>query len=136
MVKLICSPMMSHNSQEGRDIDIRVYQSVLLHKFLKYLAQFGPGSSVGMTPGYGLDFPGSNPGGDEFSRMSSLLLKATRPPVKSLPFLSLGKVRLGRAADHSPTSSATVMEQQSYSSTHSLGHTEPVMRSFYLWSNN
>jgi len=30
--------MMSHNSQEGRDIDIRVYQSVLLHKFLKYLA--------------------------------------------------------------------------------------------------
>jgi len=34
-----------------------------------------------------------------------------------------GKVRQGRAADHSPPSSAAVMEEQSYTSTHPLGHT-------------
>ena len=33
-----------------------------------------------------------------------------------------GKVRPGRAADHSPPSSAAVMEEQSYTSTHPLGH--------------
>ena len=33
-----------------------------------------------------------------------------------------GKVRLGRAAGHSPHSSAAVMEEQSYISTHPLGH--------------
>ena len=37
-----------------------------------------------------------------------------------------GKVRPGRAADHSPPSSAAVMEQYSYTSTHSLGHTRPI----------
>ena len=33
-----------------------------------------------------------------------------------------GKVRPGRAADHSPPSSAAVMEEYSYTSTHPLGH--------------
>jgi len=42
------------------------------------------------------------------------------------------KVRSGRAADHSPPSSATVMEEYSYTSTHHLGHTEPVTGSSYL----
>ena len=37
-----------------------------------------------------------------------------------------GKVRPGRAADGSPPSSATVMEEQSCTSTHPLGHTGPV----------
>jgi hypothetical protein len=32
----------------------------------------------------------------------------------------------GRAADHSPPSSAAVMEEYSYTSTHPLGHTGPV----------
>ena len=36
-----------------------------------------------------------------------------------------GKVRPGRAADHSPPSSAAVMEEQSYTFTHPLGHTVP-----------
>jgi len=44
-----------------------------------------------------------------------------------------GKVRPGRAADHSPPSSATVMEQYRYTSTHPLGHTGPVTGSFYLF---
>jgi len=38
----------------------------------------------------------------------------------------------GRAADHSPPSSAAVMEEYSYTSTHPLGHTGPVTGSLYL----
>ena len=38
----------------------------------------------------------------------------------------------GRAADHSPPSSAAVMEEQIYTSTHPLGHTGPVTGSLYL----
>ena len=41
-------------------------------------------------------------------------------------------MRPGRAADHSPSSSAAVMEQYSYTSTHPLGHTGPVTASLYL----
>ena len=36
---------------------------------------------------------------------------AHQPPVKWVPGLSQGKVRPGRAADHSPPSSAAVMEE-------------------------
>jgi hypothetical protein len=39
----------------------------------------------------------------------------------------------GRAADHSPLSSAAVMEEESYTSTHPLGHTGPVTGSLYLY---
>jgi len=41
-------------------------------------------------------------------------------------------VRPGRAADNSPTSSAAVMEEYSYTSTHPLGHTGPVTGTLYL----
>jgi len=41
-------------------------------------------------------------------------------------------VRPGRAADHSPPSSAAVMKEYSYTSTHPLGHTGPVTGSLYL----
>ena len=44
-----------------------------------------------------------------------------------------GKVRPGSAADHSPPSSAAVMEEQSYNFTHPLGHTGPVTGSLYLF---
>ena len=64
---------------------------------------FGSGSSVGITTDYGLDGPGSNPSGDEIFRPSRPALGPTHPPV--------GKVRPGRAADHSPPSSAAVMEE-------------------------
>ena len=43
------------------------------------------------------------------------------------------KVRPGRGADHSPPSSAAVMEEQSYTSTHPLGHIGPVTGSLYLF---
>ena len=35
-------------------------------------------------------------------------------------------MRPGSAADHSPPSSAAVMEDYGYNSTHPLGHTGPV----------
>jgi len=54
----------------------------------------GPGISVGIATDYGLDGPGSNPGGDEIYRPSRPALGSTQP---------------GRAADHSLPSSAAVM---------------------------
>jgi len=41
-------------------------------------------------------------------------------------------MRPGRAADHSPPSSAAVMEENSYTSTHPLGHTGPVTGKHYF----
>ena len=69
------------------------------------------GSSVGIATDYGLDSPGSNPGGDEIFRPSSPALGPTQPPVQWVPGLSRGKVRPGRATDHSPPSSSAVMEE-------------------------
>jgi len=45
-------------------------------------------------------------------------------------------VRPVRAADHSPPSSAAVMEEQNYTFTHPLGHTGPVTGSLYLYFTN
>ena len=50
----------------------------------------GPGSSVGIATVYGLDGPGSNPGGDGIFRPSRPALVPTQPPVKWIPGLSRG----------------------------------------------
>jgi len=49
------------------------------------LTEGGPGSSVGIATDYGLDCPGSNPGGDEIFRPSRPAVGPTQPPVKWLP---------------------------------------------------
>jgi len=72
----------------------------------------GPGSSVDIATDSGLDGSGSNPGGDEISRTCpdrpwgppSLLYNGYR-------VFPGGKVRPGRAADHSSPSSVAVMEE-------------------------
>jgi hypothetical protein len=93
----------------------------------------GPGISVGIATEYGLEVPGSTPGGDEIFRPPRPVLGPTQPTVNWVPGLSPGgKVRPGCAADHSPSSSAAVMEQYSYTSTHPVGHTGPVTGSLYL----
>jgi len=69
----------------------------------------GLGSSIGIVTDYGLDGPGSNPGGDEIFRPSRPALGPTHPPVKWVPGFSRGKVRPVRANDHSPPSSAAGM---------------------------
>ena len=50
----------------------------------------GLGSSVGIATDYGLDGPGSNPGGDEIFDSSRPALGPTQPPVKWVPVLSRG----------------------------------------------
>ena len=50
----------------------------------------GPGSSVSIATDYGLDDPGSNPGGDETFCPSKPALGPTQPPVKWIPGLSQG----------------------------------------------
>jgi len=49
-----------------------------------------PGSSVGIATDYGLDGPGSNPGGDEIFRSSRPALGPTQPPAKRVLGLSRG----------------------------------------------
>jgi len=50
----------------------------------------GSGSSVGIVTDYGLDGPGSNPGGDEIFRPSRPALGPTQRPVQWVPGLSRG----------------------------------------------
>ena len=73
-----------------------------------YRTHCGPGSSIGIATDYGLDSSGSNPGGDEIFRPSRPALGSTQPPVNGYRVFPGGKVRPGRAADHSLPSSAAV----------------------------
>ena len=91
------------------------------------------GSSVSIATDYGLDGPGSNPSVDEIFRPSRPVLWPTQPLYNGYRFFPGGKVRPGRAADHLPPSSAAAIEEYSYTSTHPLDHTEPVMGSLYLF---
>ena len=63
---------------------------------LRSLQTRGPGSSVDIVTGYGVDGPGSNTGGDEIFRLSRPALGPTLSPVKWIPGLSPGGVKCGR----------------------------------------
>jgi len=71
----------------------------------------GPGNSVGLATDYGLEGSRANPDGDEIFRPSRPALGPTQSPVKWVPVFPGDKMRPGRAADHSPPSSAAVMEE-------------------------
>jgi len=80
--------------------------------FILYINSFdGPGSSAGIATDYGLEDLGSNPSGNEIFRRARPALGPTQPPVNGYRVFPGGKVRPGRAADHSPPSSAAVMEE-------------------------
>ena len=71
----------------------------------------GPRSSVGIAADYGLVGPGWNPGGARFSARPD---RPWGPPsllYNGYRVFPVGKVRPGRAADHSPPSSAAAMEE-------------------------
>jgi hypothetical protein len=69
----------------------------------------GPGSSVGMATGYGLDGPGiESRWGRDFPHLPRPALGPTQPPVKWVPGLSRGRKRPVHDADPSPPSSAEV----------------------------
>ena len=73
----------------------------------------GPGSSVGIATGYGLDGSGiERRWGRNFPHLSRPALGPIQPPVQWVPGLSRGgKERPGRDADPSPPSSAVSHEK-------------------------
>jgi len=91
--------------------NIRIYDCIVYNAPL-YVYCRGPGSSEGIATDYGLDGPGSNPGGGRDCPYPSR--PALGPPsllyngYRAFPG---GKVRPGRAADHSPPPSAAAMEE-------------------------
>jgi len=70
---------------------IAIYITYIIKYFdISITKMCGPSSSVGIATDYGLDGPGSNPGGDEIFRPSRPALGPTQPPVQWVPSLSLG----------------------------------------------
>ena len=69
----------------------------------------GPGSSVGIATGYGMEDPGIESWwGRNFLHLSRKALGPTQPPVQWVLGLPGCKKRPGREADPSPPSSAVV----------------------------
>ena len=66
------------------------FETILHMNIELYNIVLGLGSSVGIASDYGLDGPGSNPGGDEIFRPSRPALGPTQPPVKWVPSFSRG----------------------------------------------
>ena len=112
---------------------ICVRQVYKLQSSLTYLLICGPGSSVGIATELRVGRSGDRiPVGTRFSARPA---RPWGPPSILYKWYCVfpgDKVRPGRAAAHSPPSSAAVMEVRSYTSTHPLGHTGPVTGSLEL----
>ena len=94
-----------------------------LYLCASWYTRYGPGSSVGIVTGYGLDGPGiESRWGRDFSApvqtgpgaqpASCTMVTESFPGVKSGP---------GRDADPSPPSSDVVMKEKSYTTTPPVG---------------
>jgi hypothetical protein len=85
--------------------------SNIIRRYIEHMS--GPGSSVGIATDYGLDGPGieSRWGGEIFRTCPD---RPWGPPsllYNGYRIFNGRKVRPGRAADHSPPSSAVAMEE-------------------------
>ena len=76
-----------------------------------YLYVCGPGSSVGIATDYGLDGRGIESRWGEISARPDRLWGPPSLLYNAYRVFPGGKVRPGRAADHSPTSTAVVMQE-------------------------
>jgi hypothetical protein len=75
-------------------------------------AVIGPCSSVGIATDYGLDGPGiESRWGRDIPNPSRPALEPTQPTVQWVPGFPGVNCGPGRAADHSPTSSAEVIKE-------------------------
>ena len=84
--------VFSETSKKSQKTAIYIVTAVITTDIAKFYSfiMCGPGSSVGIATDYGLDGPGSNPGGDEIFRPSRPALGPTQLPVKWVPDLSRG----------------------------------------------
>jgi hypothetical protein len=100
----------------------------------RYNRSRGPGSSVGIATGYGLDGPGieSRWGARFFAHVQTG--PEAHPASYTMGTGSFpGVKRPGRGADHPPPSSAEVKKEYSYTSTHPLGQFRPATGRLYLF---
>jgi len=65
-----------------RSLPSKILMVTVMYMQLVQPVKCGPGSSVSIATDYGLDGPGSNPGGDEIFCPSRPALGPTLPPVK------------------------------------------------------
>ena len=96
--------------------DRKFYHHVVFHKDYIFFSKIQPynsgvGSSVGIATDYGLDGRGSNPGGARFSVRRDWPWGPPSLLYNGYRVFPGGKVRPGCAADHSPPSSALVVEE-------------------------
>ena len=68
------------------------FSFLCVHSYIKpcRCIKCGPGCSVGIATVYGLECPGSNPGGDEIFCLSRLAPGPIQASVKRVPGLSPG----------------------------------------------